>query len=338
MKEVEVTKKTYFKWYHNMLFWRKFEDKCRSLYIKQKIRGFLHLYNGQEAIPAGLSHVMDMSKDRMITGYRCHILAMAMGVDPKKIMAELYGKVTGTSCGLGGSMHIFSKEHRFYGGHGIVGGQIPLGTGIAFADKYFNRNAVTVTLMGDGAVRQGALHESFNLASFWKLPVVFLCENNKYAMGTSVERSSNVTNISIIGRSYKMPCATVDGMNPLKVASFVYEALKRARSGKGPTFLELKTYRFRGHSMSDYEPYRSKKEIENIKKKDPILLVKKILLKNKWANQEKFKFIEKEVKKSIEECVDFAKKSYFSPIENMYNMVYDTENYPFWDKVLKNLK
>lgn len=332
----EVTKNTYFKWYHNMVFWRKFEDKCRSLYIKQKIRGFLHLYNGQEAIPAGLAHVMDMSKDRMITGYRCHILPMAMGVDPKKIMAELYGKVTGTSCGMGGSMHIFSKEHRFYGGHGIVGGQIPLGAGIAFADKYFDRNAVTITLLGDGAVRQGSLHETFNLAIFWKLPVIFMCENNLYAMGTSVNRSSNLTDLYKIGRSYDIPSAPVDGMNPVKVAEAADEALERARSGKGPTFLEIKTYRFRGHSMSDSETYRNKEEIEKYKKKDPILFVKKHILKNKWGNEEKLKVIEEEVKKSIEECVNYAENSDLPPIENMYDMVYDTDHFPFWDKVQTN--
>lgn len=329
----KITKNTYFKWYYNMFFWRKFEEKCRSLYIKQKIRGFLHLYNGQEAIPAGIGHVVDMKKDRMITGYRCHILPMTMGVTPKKIMAELYGKVTGTSCGMGGSMHIFSKEHRFYGGHGIVGGQIPLGAGIAFADKYFDRNAVTITLMGDGAVHQGSLHESFNLAILWKLPVIFMCENNLYAMGTSVERSTNLTDLYKIGSSYDIPSMCVDGMNPVKIAEAANTALLRARNGKGPTFLELKTYRFRGHSMSDAEPYRKKEEIEKYKKKDPILLVKNHLLFNKWANEETFKIIEEEVKKSIEECVEFAENSDFPPIENMYRMVYNTNHYPFWEKI-----
>lgn len=329
----EIIKNTYFKWYHNMIFWRKFEEKCRSLYIKQKIRGFLHLYNGQEAIPAGIGHVIDVNKDRMITGYRCHILPMVLGVAPKKIMAELYGKATGTSGGMGGSMHIFSKEHNFYGGHGIVGGQIPLGAGIAFADKYFDKNAVTITLMGDGAVHQGSLHESFNLAILWKLPVIFICENNLYAMGTSVERSTNLTDLYRIGISYEIPSIFIDGMNPIKIAEAIDEALDRARNGKGPTFLELKTYRFRGHSMSDAEPYRKKEEIEKYKKKDPILLVKNHLLKNKWANEETIKIIEEEVKKSIEECVEFAENSDLPPIENMYRMVYNTDNYPFLEKI-----
>lgn len=311
----KITKNTYFKWYHNMVFWRKFEEKCRLLYIKQKIRGFLHLYNGQEAITAGLAHVMELSKDSMITGYRCHILPMAIGVAPKRIMAELYGKITGTSSGMGGSMHIFSKEHRFFGGHGIVGGQIALGTGISFADKYFDKNTVTITMMGDGAVRQGALHESLNLAIFWKLPVIFICENNLYAMGTSVTRSSNLTDIYNIGLSYDIPSAIVDGMSPVKVAVAADEAFDRAKNGKGPTFLELKTYRFRGHSMSDAEPYRNKEEIEKYKKRDPILLVKNHFLKNKWANEETFKVIEEEVKKSIEECVEYADNSYYPKIK-----------------------
>eukprot|EP00095_Tigriopus_kingsejongensis_P011557 maker-scaffold2479_size15301-snap-gene-0.0 protein:Tk11557 transcript:maker-scaffold2479_size15301-snap-gene-0.0-mRNA-1 annotation:"pyruvate dehydrogenase" len=178
----EINQEVYQQWFRDMTFWRRFEDKCRSLYLKQKIRGFLHLYNGQEALPAGFTHAMQLGKDNVITAYRCHVWPMAMGVDPKRVMAELSGKATGTSNGLGGSMHIFSKEHNFYGGHGIVGGQIPLGAGIAFGDKYNKRDAVTICLMGDGAVRQGALHETFNMAMNWKLPVVFVCENNQYAM------------------------------------------------------------------------------------------------------------------------------------------------------------
>ena len=181
----KITKDTYLSWYEDMLFWRKFEDKLAAVYIQQKVRGFLHLYNGQEAVLAGSLHAMDLSKDKMITAYRNHVQPIGMGVDPKKVMAELYGKSTGTSQGLGGSMHIFSKEHRFYGGHGIVGGQIPLGAGIAFGDKYHGSDAATLCYFGDGAARQGSLHETFNLAMLWKLPVVFICENNGYAMGTS---------------------------------------------------------------------------------------------------------------------------------------------------------
>lgn len=333
----EITTKTYLKWFRDMFFWRKFEDKCRSLYLKKKIRGFLHLYNGQEAVPAGLTHAMDMSKDKIITAYRCHILPISMGVDPKKIMAELFGKKTGTSHGMGGSMHIFSKEHRFYGGHGIVGGQIPLGAGIAFADKYFNRDSVTITLMGDGAVRQGSLHETFNMAMIWKLPVVFICENNKYAMGTSIKRSSNVEDIYKIGLAYRMPSYSVDGMDPEKIAKATSIAIERARNGKGSTFLDIKTYRFRGHSMSDSESYRTKHEVSFYKKNDPILKLKYFILKNKWETIEKLNVIENKVKKDIDYCVEFAEKSDYPSLDEMYDVVYNEKNYPFIDKELKFL-
>ncbi|WP_185870440.1 pyruvate dehydrogenase (acetyl-transferring) E1 component subunit alpha [Blattabacterium cuenoti] len=328
----EITTETYLKWFKDMSFWRKFEDKCRSLYLKQKIRGFLHLYNGQEAIPAGLTHAMDLSKDKIITAYRCHILPISMGVDPKKVMAELLGKTTGTSHGMGGSMHIFSKKHRFYGGHGIVGGQIPLGAGIAFADKYFNRDSVTLTLMGDGAVRQGSLHETFNMSMIWKLPVVFICENNKYAMGTSVKRSTNVEEIYKIGGSYGMPSYPVDGMDPEKIAKIVFSAIERARRGDGSTFIEVKTYRYRGHSMSDAESYRNKEEIHFYKKKDPILKLKNIIIKNQWETIENLNLIENEIKKEVESCVEFAEESDPPSLEEMYNVVYKETSYPFLDK------
>ena len=224
----KVTKQTYINWYKDMLFWRKFEDKLASVYIQQKVRGFLHLYNGQEAVLAGSLHAMDLSKDKMITAYRNHVQPIGMGEDPKRVMAELYGKVTGTSKGMGGSMHIFSKKHGFYGGHGIVGGQIPLGAGIAFGDKYKGSDGVTLTCFGDGAARQGSLHETFNMAMLWKLPVVFIVENNGYAMGTSVERTANHTDIWKLGLGYEMPCGPVDGMNPIKVAEAVDEAIQRA--------------------------------------------------------------------------------------------------------------
>ncbi|WP_185868963.1 pyruvate dehydrogenase (acetyl-transferring) E1 component subunit alpha [Blattabacterium cuenoti] len=329
----EITTETYLKWFKDMSFWRKFEDKCRSLYLKQKIRGFLHLYNGQEAIPAGLTHAMDMTKDKIITAYRCHIIPISMGVDPKKVMAELLGKKTGTSRGLGGSMHIFSKKHRFYGGHGIVGGQIPLGAGIAFADKYFNRNAVTLTIMGDGAVRQGSLHETLNMSMIWKLPVVFICENNKYAMGTSVERSTNVKEIYKIGLSYGMPSYTVDGMNPEKIARAASIAIEKARRGEGSTFLEIQTYRYRGHSMSDSELYRSREEVLSYKKRDPILKLKNTILKNKWETIDNLNAIDNEVKNEVESCVKFAEKSDFPSLEEMYDAVYNENNYPFLDKI-----
>jgi pyruvate dehydrogenase E1 component alpha subunit len=325
----KITKKTYLKWYEDMLFWRKFEDKLAQVYIQQKVRGFLHLYNGQEAILAGALHVMDLEKDKMITAYRNHVQPIGMGVDPKRVMAELYGKKTGTSQGLGGSMHIFSKEHRFFGGHGIVGGQIPLGAGLAFADKYFNNNAVTLCFLGDGAARQGSLHETLNMAVNWNLPVVFCVENNGYAMGTSVKRTSSHEDIWRLGLGYEMPCGPVDAMNPTKVAEALDEAITRARAGKGPTFLDLKTYRFRGHSMSDAQKYRTKDEVEEYQKIDPISQVKKILLDKKYATEDDIKKIDKSIKEKVAECEKFADESDFPDKNVMYDVVYEQEDYPF---------
>ncbi|SHI36248.1 pyruvate dehydrogenase (acetyl-transferring) E1 component subunit alpha [Algibacter luteus] len=325
----KITKEVYLKWYEDMLFWRKFEDKLAAVYIQQKVRGFLHLYNGQEAVLAGALHAMDLTKDKMITAYRNHVQPIGMGVDPNRVMAELYGKVTGTSHGMGGSMHIFSKEFRFYGGHGIVGGQIPLGAGIAFGDKYHGVDGVTLCCFGDGAARQGSLHETFNLAMLWNLPVVFVCENNGYAMGTSVERTANHTEIWKLGLGYDMPCGPVDGMNPVKVAEAFDEAITRARTGGGPTFLELKTYRYRGHSMSDAQHYRTKSEVEEYKKIDPITQVKEIILDKKYASEEDIKVIDKRVKERVAECEKFAEESPFPEKQQLYDMVYEQEDYPF---------
>ena len=325
----KITKETYLKWYEDMLFWRKFEDKLAAVYIQQKVRGFLHLYNGQEAVLAGALHVMDLSKDKMITAYRNHVQPIGMGVDPKRVMAELYGKKTGTSQGLGGSMHIFSKEHRFFGGHGIVGGQIPLGAGIAFGDKYHGSDAVTLCCFGDGAARQGSLHEAFNLAMLWKLPVVFICENNGYAMGTSVERTANHTDIWKLGLGYEMPCGPVDAMSPEKVAEALSPAIERARNGEGPTFLEMKTYRYRGHSMSDAQHYRTKDEVAEYKKIDPITQVKDLILKKKYSTQEELSKIDDKVKNKVKECEKFAEESDYPDTSLMYDVVYEQDDYPF---------
>ncbi|MEP2935837.1 MAG: pyruvate dehydrogenase (acetyl-transferring) E1 component subunit alpha [Gilvibacter sp.] len=325
----KITKKTYLDWYENMLFWRKFEDKLAQVYIQQKVRGFLHLYNGQEAVLAGALHAMDLSKDKMITAYRNHVQPIGMGVDPRKVMAELYGKATGTSQGLGGSMHIFAPENGFYGGHGIVGGQIPLGAGLAFADKFFDRKAVTITYMGDGATRQGALHETFNLAMLWNLPVVFCVENNGYAMGTSVERTANHTDIYKLGLGYEMPCKAIDGMKPEVVAKEMDEAIERARSGGGPTFLEIRTYRYRGHSMSDAQHYRTKEEVEAKKDEDPITYVLSHIYKNKWATEKEIEAIDKRVKDLVAECEKFAEDSPYPEKNVMYDVVYEQDDYPF---------
>jgi len=325
----KITKATYLKWYEDMLFWRKFEDKLAAVYIQQKVRGFLHLYNGQEAVLAGSLHAMDLSKDKMITAYRNHVQPIGMGVDPKAVMAELYGKVTGTSKGMGGSMHIFSKEKGFYGGHGIVGGQIPLGAGMAFGDKYHNTGAVSLCYFGDGAARQGSLHETFNMAMLWKLPVVFIVENNGYAMGTSVERTANHTDIWKLGLGYEMPCRPVDGMDPIAVAKEVDVAMEHARAGNGPTFLEMKTYRYRGHSMSDAQHYRTKDEVAEYQKIDPITTVKATILEKKYATEDQIEEINKRVKALVKECEQFAEESAYPPVNQLYDMVYEQEDYPF---------
>ena len=252
-----------------------------------------------------------------------------MGVDPRFVMAELFGKGTGTSQGLGGSMHIFSKEHRFYGGHGIVGGQIPLGAGIAFGDKYHKSDAVTLCFFGDGAARQGSLHETFNLAMLWQLPGVFVCENNGYAMGTSVERTASHTDIWKLGLGYEMPSGPVDGMHPENVAKAMDEAITRARKGGGPSFLEMKTYRYRGHSMSDAQHYRTKAEVEEYKKIDPITQVKDLILEKKYATEDDIKTIDKRVKDLVRECEKFAEESPFPDINVMYDAVYEQSDYPF---------
>ena len=328
MAKLKFTKETYLKRYADMLLWRKFEDKTGALYIQQKIRGFLHLYNGQEAILAGSISGIDPSKDKMITAYRDHVMPIAMGVSPNNIMAELFGKATGTSGGKGGSMHMFSKEFNFYGGHGIVGAQVPLGAGIAFADQYNNIDAVTLCYMGDGAVRQGAIHETFNMAMNWKLPVVFICENNGYAMGTSVERTANHSDIWKLGLAYDMPCGPVDGMDPVAVAEAVKEAADRARKGDGPTFLEMKTYRFKGHSMSDAQKYRTKDEVAEYQKIDPIAKVLEVIENKKWATKEEILEIQANVKATVQEAVDFAEESPFPSNDSLYKNVY-AEEYPF---------
>jgi pyruvate dehydrogenase E1 component alpha subunit len=328
MPRKKITKEVYLKWYEDMLFWRRFEDKAAALYIQQKIRGFLHLYNGQEAVLAGALHAMEPG-DKMITAYRNHVQPIGLGVDPKRIMAELMGKVTGTSKGKGGSMHMFSKEHHFYGGHGIVGGQIPLGAGLAFADKYKGDPHVTMTYMGDGAVRQGSFHETLNMAMLWKLPVIFIIENNGYAMGTSVARTANHTDIYKLGLGYEMPCAPVDAMNPVTVYEAMQEAIDRARRGDGPTLLEMRTYRYRGHSMSDAQTYRSKDEVAEYQAIDPITQVLDVIKAKKYASAADIEAIDQRVKDLVEECVRFGEESDFPGADALYEDIYVQADYPF---------
>ena len=285
----KFSKETYLYWYELMQLIRQFESKAEEMYkMAGKIRGFFHVYNGQEAIAAGCMTATNQ-EDPFITGYRDHGLALAKGMSPNAAMAELYGKATGCSKGKGGSMHLFSKEHNFFGGHGIVGAQIGTGAGLAFAEQYRGSKNVVLCYFGDGAARQGMLHEVFNLAMLWKLPVVFICENNNYAMGTSIERTSNVIDIYKLADAYEMPSDKIDGMTPEAVHEGVVRAVKRARDGEGPTLLEMKTYRYRGHSVSDPQKYRSKDEVEDYKNQDPITKVHSTIVENKFATEEELK-------------------------------------------------
>ncbi len=327
-KTSKFSKEIYLEWYESMLLMRRFEEKSGQLYGQQKIRGFCHLYIGQEAVVAGAMSVLK-AEDSMITAYRDHAHALAKGISARAVMAELYGKITGCSKGKGGSMHMFSKEHRFFGGHGIVGGQIPLGAGIAFTEKYNNTGLVCVCYMGDGAVRQGAFHEALNMAMLWMLPVVFVIENNGYAMGTSVERTSNVKELYTLGEAYDMPSAPVDGMSCEDVHTAMEEAVNRARSGKGPTLLEMRTYRFKGHSMSDPAKYRSKEEVETYKSKDPIEQVLAVIKKEKYATEKQLEAIAKKVNDIVEDSVQFAEESPYPDASELYKDVYVQEDYPY---------
>ena len=322
------SKEQYWKWYESMLLMRRFEDRCGQLYGLQKIKGFCHLYNGQEACAAGAVSALT-STDKWITAYRDHGHPLALGTDPKAIMAELYGKATGTTKGKGGSMHIFDKSKNFVGGHGIVGAQIPLGAGIAFAEKYSKTKNVCVCSMGDGAVRQGAFHETLNLAMLWKLPVIFVIENNGYAMGTSVERTSNVTDLYTLGEAYDMPSMAVDAMRVEDVHLAVSLAAERARKGDGPTLLEFRTYRYKGHSMSDPAKYRSKEEVEEYKQRDPVEVVKNTLVKNGWASDKELDALEAKIQAIVEESVKFAEESPYPNPKEAYTDVYVQEDYAF---------
>ena len=324
----KYSKETYKYWYESMQLQRKFEEKCGQLYGMQKINGFCHLYIGQEACSSGSKSALKEG-DKYITAYRDHGIPLALGTSPNAIMAELYGKITGASKGKGGSMHIFDKEVGFVGGHGIVGAQIPLGAGLAFAEKYKKTGNVSITYFGDGAVRQGALHEAFNMAMLWKLPAIFVVENNGYAMGTSVERTSNVTELYTIGEAYDMPSEPVDAMNVEAVHEAVSRAAARARAGEGPTFLEFRTYRYRGHSMSDPQKYRSKEEVEAYKDRDPIEQVKYTILEHNILTQAELDEIDAKIKVIVQESVDFAETSPFPDKSEAYKDVYVEENYPF---------
>ena len=325
----KFSKETYLYWYELMQLIRQFESKAEEMYkMAGKIRGFFHVYNGQEAIAAGCMTATNQ-EDPFITGYRDHGLALAKGMSPNSAMAELYGKATGCSKGKGGSMHFFSKEHYFFGGHGIVGAQIGTGAGLAFAEQYRGSKNVVLCYFGDGAARQGMLHEVFNLAMLWKLPVVFICENNNYAMGTSIERTSNVIDIYKLADAYEMPSDKIDGMSPEAVHDGVVRAVKRARDGEGPTLLEMKTYRYRGHSVSDPQKYRSKDEVEDYKNQDPITKVHSTILENKFATIEELNAIDEKIASIVEASVKFAEESPWPDDSELLKDVYIDSSYPF---------
>lgn len=325
----KFSKETYLYWYELMQLIRQFELMAEEKYkMEGKIRGFFHAYIGQEAIAAGCM-TATRPEDLFITAYRDHGLAIAKGVSVDSCMAELYGKATGCAKGKGGSMHFFSKEANFYGGHGIVGAQIGTGAGLAFAEKYRGSDNVVLAYFGDGAARQGMLHETFNLAMLWKLPVIFICENNNYAMGTSIERTSNVIDIYKLADAYEMPADTIDGMSAEAVHEGVGRAVKRARENGGPTLLEIKTYRYKGHSISDPQKYRTKEEVDEYKGKDPIQQVLKTILDNKYATQQDINAINKRVDDIVDASVKFAEESPWPDDNEVLKDIYVDKNYPF---------
>ncbi|OJW52541.1 MAG: pyruvate dehydrogenase (acetyl-transferring) E1 component subunit alpha [Alphaproteobacteria bacterium 41-28] len=304
-----ISKDEALKAYHEMLLIRRFEERAGQLYGMGLIAGFCHLYSGQEAVVVGIQSILK-PQDTVITAYRDHGHMLACEMDPKGVMAELTGRSGGYSKGKGGSMHMFSREKNFFGGHGIVGAQVPIGTGLAFAHKYKEDGGVCITYMGDGAANQGQVYESYNMASLWKLPVVYVVENNHYGMGTSVERSSAGPNYYGRGQGWGIPGELVDGMELLKVKEAARRAVDYARSGKGPYILEMDTYRYRGHSMSDPAKYRSKEEVEGVKeKRDPIDHFRTYMLKTLKIPEDQIKDIEEEIKTVVLEAVEFAKTS-----------------------------
>lgn len=325
----KFSKETYLYWYELMQLIRQFESMAEEKYkMEGKIRGFFHAYIGQEAIAAGCM-TATRPEDPFVTGYRDHGLALAKGMSANACMAELYGKATGVAKGKGGSMHFFGVEHRFFGGNGIVGAQIGTGAGLAFAEKYKGTDNISLTFFGDGAARQGMLHEVFNLAMLWKLPAVFICENNNYAMGTSVERSSNVVDIYKLADAYEMPGDSIDGMSAEAVHEGVARAVKRAREGGGPTLLEIKTYRYKGHSISDPQKYRTKEEVEEYKQRDPIQQVLSTILTKKYATQQEIDAINKRVNDTVEASVKFAEESPWPDDSEVLKDVYLDKNYQF---------
>ena len=328
MAAKKVTKKSadenhdLLKFYRDMLLIRRFEEKAGQLYGMGLIGGFCHLYIGQEAVVVGLEAAA-RDGDKRITSYRDHGHMLACGMDPNGVMAELTGRSGGYSKGKGGSMHMFSKDKNFYGGHGIVGAQVPLGAGLAFADRYRENNCVTFTYFGDGAANQGQVYETFNMAALWKLPVIFVIENNQYAMGTAQERSTSSPEIYTRGEAFGIKGEAVDGMDVIAVKTAGDKAADYCRAGKGPYILEIKTYRYRGHSMSDPAKYRTREEVQKMRaQRDPIEAIRTLLVSEKHATDEEIKTIDKEIKEIINACAEYAKDSPEVSAEELWTDVY----------------
>ena len=319
---VKLEKSQVAEYYRQMLLIRRFEETSGRLYMQGKIRGFLHLYTGQEAIAVGVMSALD-GEDYVITHYRDHGHALSRGMDPKEVMAELYGKATGSSGGRGGSMHLFDVSRRFMGGYAIVGGQLPIAVGIALAVKYKKECSAVVCFFGDGAVNQGEFHESLNLASVWELPVLFFLENNLYGMGSHVDRTTaGGKDIYLKAEPYKIPAAQIDGMDLAAVREATTEAITKVRSGVGPVFLEAMTYRFRGHSVADPSAYRDSSEVEEWRAKDPIELFKAVSLEQDLITQEEIGDLGEEVDETMEEAVRFAEESPEPALDTIYDNVY----------------
>jgi pyruvate dehydrogenase E1 component alpha subunit len=308
--------------YEQMLMLRRFEEKAGQLYGMGKIGGFCHLYIGQEAVAIGVQMALNKD-DAVITSYRDHGPMLATGSDPKAVMAELLGRASGCSKGKGGSMHMFDLERNFYGGHGIVGAQVPIGTGIAFAYKYRNEPRVCVTYFGDGAANQGQVYEAFNMAKLWNLPVIYIIENNRYAMGTSVARSSSQTDFSKRGESFGIIGHKVDGMDFFAVYETIKSVIDDVRGGKGPVLLEVETYRYRGHSMSDPAKYRSKDEVNDFKEnRDPIVTLRQYILQKSVCSEQDLEYIEAKIQKQVKEVVGFAEASPEPDVSELFEDVY----------------
>jgi len=311
-----------------MLRIRRFEEKAAQMYGLRKIGGFCHLYNGQEAVAVGAINALDLKRDYVLTAYRDHGHALAVGMEPRSVMAELYGKITGCSRGKGGSMHMFDVEKHFLGGNGIVGAQIPMATGVAFSQMYRAKvlnqkdTGVTLCFFGDGAIHQGAFHESLNLASVWKLPAIYIVENNQFGMGTAVKRVSAVEDFAVKATGYDMPGMTLDGMNVIAVHDGIKAAAEQAKKDETPILIDIKTYRYKGHSMSDPAKYRTRDELEAHQQQDPILVLKAVMQEAGMLDDEEYKKIDDEMKAEVQEAVDFAESSDEPALETMYEDIY----------------